>query len=198
MKKRFLITALIICFCGALVSCKSKEQTEEKPKENNQVTVKEKQVKENIKEEEEKNKEEKKEEKEKEEKPTEEKKDEKGLSFVVKNLGNNDVKKVAEKNDKMSFDIYTVGMNFTVKVDGKEYSIKDAISKGILDEDKFIEKIEQDKKDNKCTSELSKDGSTLIYKYKDYSIVKYNAEDEDMYITKEQDLDSLEKILNKN
>ena len=34
MKKRFLITALIICFCGALVSCKSKEQTEEKPKEN--------------------------------------------------------------------------------------------------------------------------------------------------------------------
>ena len=198
MKKRFLITALIICFCGALVSCKSKEQTEEKPKENNQVTVKEKQVKENIKEEDEKNKEEKKEEKEKEEKPTEEKKDEKGLSFVVKNLGNNDVKKVAERNDKMSFDIYTVGMNFTVKVDGKEYSIKDAISKGILDEDKFIEKIEQDKKDNNCTSELSKDGSTLIYKYKDYSIVKYNAEDEDMYITKEQDLDSLEKILNKN
>ncbi|MEB3012283.1 hypothetical protein VJI77_04650 [Parvimonas sp. D2] len=198
MKKRFLITALIICFCGALVSCKSKEQTEEKPKENNQVTVKEKQVKENIKEEDEKNKEEKKEEKEKEEKPTEEKKDEKGLNFVVKNLGNNDVKKVAEKNDKMSFDIYTVGMNFTVKVDGKEYSIKDAISKGILDEDKFIEKIEQDKKDNNCTSELSKDGSTLIYKYKDYSIVKYNAEDEDMYITKEQDLDSLEKILNKN
>ena len=198
MKKRFLITALIICFCGALVSCKSKEQTEEKPKENNQVTVKEKQVRENIKEEDEKNKEEKKEEKEKEEKPTEEKKDEKGLNFVVKNLGNNDVKKVAEKNDKMSFDIYTVGMNFTVKVDKKEYSLKDAISNGILDEDKFIEKIEQDKKDNKCTSELSKDGSTLIYKYKDYSIVKYNAEDEDMYITKEQDLDSLEKILNKN
>ena len=198
MKKRFLITALIICFCGALVSCKSKEQTEEKPKENTQVTVKEKQVKENIKEEDEKNKEEKKEEKEKEEKPTEEKKDEKGLNFVVKNLGNNDVKKVAEKNDKMSFDIYTVGMNFTVKVDEKEYSLKDAISNGILDEDKFIEKIEQDKKDNNCTSELSKDGSTLIYKYKDYSIVKYNAEDEDMYITKEQDLDSLEKILNKN
>lgn len=198
MKKRFLITALIICFCGALVSCKSKEQTEEKPKENNQVTVKEKQVKENIKEEDENNKEEKKEEKEKEEKPTEEKKDEKGLNFVVKNLGNNDVKKVAEKNDKMSFDIYTVGMNFTVKVDEKEYSLKDAISNGILDEDKFIEKIEQDKKDNKCTSELSKDGSTLIYKYKDYSIVKYNAENEDMYITKEQDLDSLEKILNKN
>ena len=198
MKKRFLITALIICFCGALVSCKSKEKTEEKPKENNQVTVKEKQVKENIKEEDEKNKEEKKEEKEKEEKPTEEKKDEKGLNFVVKDLGNNDVKKVAEKNDKMSFNIYTVGMNFTVKVDEKEYSLKDAISNGILDEDKFIEKIEQDKKDNNCTSELSKDGSTLIYKYKDYSIVKYNAEDEDMYITKEQDLDSLEKILNKN
>ena len=139
-----------------------------------------------------------KEEKEKEEKPTEEKKDEKGLNFVVKDLGNNDVKKVAEKNDKMSFNIYTVGMNFTVKVDEKEYSLKDAISNGILDEDKFIEKIEQDKKDNNCTSELSKDGSTLIYKYKDYSIVKYNAEDEDMYITKEQDLDSLEKILNKN
>ena len=34
MKKRFLITALIICFCGAIVSCKPKEKPEEKSKDN--------------------------------------------------------------------------------------------------------------------------------------------------------------------
>jgi len=44
MKKRFLITALAICFCGALVSCKPKEQSEEKSKDNSQVNVKEKKV----------------------------------------------------------------------------------------------------------------------------------------------------------
>ena len=50
MKKRFLITALIICFCGAIVSCKPKEKPEEKSKDNSQVNVKEKKVKENIQE----------------------------------------------------------------------------------------------------------------------------------------------------
>ena len=47
---------------------------------------------------------------------------------------------------------------------------------------------------------MYKDGGTIIYRYKDYSIVKYNTVDgdEDMYVTKEKDLDSLEKILNKN
>jgi len=148
MKKRFLITALAICFCGALVSCKPKEQSEEKSKDNSQVNVKEKKVKENTKED---NSEKKPEEKPKE-KP-EEKKEEKGLNFIAKDLGNNDVKKVVSKGDKMSFDIYTVGMNFTIKLDGKEYSAEDAISKGIF---------------------------------------------ENMYITKEKDLESLEKILNKN
>lgn len=48
MKKRSLITALIICFCGAIVSCKPKEKPEEKSKDNSQVNVKEKKVKENI------------------------------------------------------------------------------------------------------------------------------------------------------
>jgi hypothetical protein len=43
------------------------------------------------------------------------------------------------------------------------------------------------------------DGATIIYKYNDYSIVKYNSTDgtEDMYITKAKDLDALEAILNK-
>ena len=45
---------------------------------------------------------------------------------------------------------------------------------------------------------MYRDSGTIIYRYKDYSIVKYNSDDESMYITKEKDLDSLEKILNKN
>ena len=165
MKKRFLITALIICFCGAIVSCKPKEKPEEKSKDNSQVNVKEKKVKEN--------------------------KEEKGLNFVIKDLGNNNVKMIAKKGSKMPFDIYTVGMEFKLKLDGKEYSVKDAISNGILDEDKLLQKLEQDKKDNKSTSEMYKDGGT---------IVKYNTVDgdEDMYFTREKDLESLENVLNNN
>ena len=78
--------------------------------------------------------------------------------------------------------------------------IKDAISKGVLDEDKLIQKLKNDRKNGKSTSEMYKDGGTIIYRYKDYSIVKYNTVDgdEDMYFTREKDLDSLEKVLNNN
>ena len=189
MKKRFLITALIICFCSVIVSCKPKEKPEEKSKDNSQVNVKEKKVKENIQEDNSDKKEDKK---------SEENKEEKGLNFVIKDLGNNNVKMIAKKGSKMPFDIYTVGMEFKLKMDGKEYSVKDAISNRILDEDKLLQKLEQDKKDNKSTSEMYRDSGTIIYRYKDYSIVKYNSDDESMYVTKEKDLDSLEKILNKN
>ena len=40
MKKRFLIAALIICFCSAIVSCKPKEKPEEKSKDNKDYNLK--------------------------------------------------------------------------------------------------------------------------------------------------------------
>ena len=186
MKKRFLIMALAICLCGTFASCKKKPIPEEKPKDNTQIDAKEKKIKENI------------EEDEKDKKPEENK--EKGLKFTVKDTGGNGVKKVSEKNSKVPFDIYTVGMEFTIELDGTSYNIKDAIAKGVLDEDKLIQKLKNDRKNGISTSEMYKDGGTIIYRYKDYSIVKYNTVDgdEDMYITREKDLDSLDKILNKN
>lgn len=188
MKKRFLIMALAICLCSTFVSCKKKEIPQEKPKEDTQIDVKEKKIKENI------------EEDEKDKKPDENKdeKKEKGLNFVVKDNGGNGINKVSAKNSKMPFDIYTVGMDFTIELDGVSYNIKDAISKGVLDEDKLIQKLKDDRKNGKSTSEMDKNSGTIIYKYKDYSIVKYNSEDEDMYITREKDLDSLENVLNNN
>ena len=190
MKKRFLIMALTICLCTTFVACKKRPIPQEKPKDNTQIDAKEKKIKENI------------EEDEKDKKPDENKdeKKEKGLKFTVKDTRGNGVKKVSEKNSKVPFDIYTVGMEFTIELDGTSYNIKDAISKGILDEDKLIQKLKNDRKNGKSTSEMYKDGGTIIYRYKDYSIVKYNSidGDEDMYITREKDLDSLDKILNKN
>lgn len=187
MKKRFLIMALIVCVSGAFVSCKKKEKPEENTKETTNITVKEKEVKENVEETKEENK------------KTEENKNEKGISFEIKDQGNNDVTLISKKDSKIPFDIFTVGMDFKLKIDGKEYSFKDAVAKGLLDEKKLFNKLEQDKKDGKSTSEMYKDGGTIIYKYKDYSIVKYNTVDgdEDMYFTKAKDLDALEAILNK-
>lgn len=187
MKKRFLIMALIVCVSGAFVSCKKKEKPEENTKETTNITVKEKEVKENVEETKEDNK------------KTEENKNEKGISFEVKDQGNNDVTLISKKDSKIPFDIFTVGMDFKLKIDGKDYSFKDAVAKGLLDEKKLFNKLEQDKKDGKSTSEMYKDGGTIIYSYKDYSIVKYNTVDgdEDMYFTKAKDLDALEAILNK-
>lgn len=190
MKKRFLIMALIVCVSGAFVSCKKKEKPEENTKETTNITVKEKEVKENVEEPKEENK------------KTEENKNknEKGISFGVKDQGNNDVTLISKKDSKISFDIFAVGIDFKLKIDGKEYSFKDAVAQGLLDEEKLFNKLEQDKKDGKSTSKMYKDdGATIIYKYNDYSIVKYNSTDgtEDMYITKAKDLDALEAILNK-
>lgn len=190
MKKRFLIMALTICLCTTFVSCKKRPIPEEKPKDNTQIDAKEKKIKENI------------EEDEKDKKPDENKdeKKEKGLKFTVKDTGGNKINKVSEKNSKMPFDIYTVGMDFTIELEGVSYNIKDAISKGVLDEDKLIQKIKNDRKNGISTSEMYKDGGTIIYRYKDYSIVKYNTVDgdEDMYFTREKDLNSLKNILNSN
>ena len=188
MKKRFLIMALIVCVSGAFVSCKKKEKPEENTKETTNITVKEKEVNENVEETKEENK------------KTEENKEEKGISFGVKDKGNNDVTLISKKDSKIPFDIFTVGMDFKLKIDGKDYSFKDAVAQGLLDEKKLFNKLEQDKKDGKSTSKMYKDdGATIIYKYNDYSIVKYNSTDgtEDMYITKAKDLDALEAILNK-
>ena len=182
MKKRFLIMALIVCVSGAFVSCKKKEKPEENNKETTNITVKEKEVIENV------------------EETNEENKKEKGISFGVKDQGNNDVTLISKKDSKIPFDIFTVGMDFKLKIDGKDYSFKDAVAQGLLDEKKLFNKLEQDKKDGKSTSKMYKDdGATIIYKYNDYSIVKYNSTDgtEDMYITKAKDLDALEAILNK-
>lgn len=179
MKKRFLVLAMVFCFGGLLISCKAKEvKKEEEPK----VTVTQKEVKEN---------------KEKENDKQDENKDEKGLNFSVIDLKNNEVKTVVKKNDKISFNIYAVGMDFKIKLDKKEYSVADAISNGLLDENKLFDKIEKDKESNKCKSEMYKDGGTLAYLYNDYTIIKFNSLDgkEDMYITREKSLNDLKKVI---
>ncbi len=188
MKKRFLTLTLMFCFLGLFVSCKSKNNNESKKEEETKIIVTEKEVKENEIEET----------KPEESKPKENE-SEKGLVFNIDNLEENNVKLLSRKNDKISFDIYTVGVEFKLRFDGKEYSIEDAVSKGFLDEDKLFSKIEEDKNNNKCTSEMYRDGGTLEYKYKDFTIIKYNSMDgkEDMYITKEKSLNELEAIINK-
>lgn len=183
MKKRFLVLAMVFCFGGLLISCKAKEvKKEEEPK----VTVTQKEVKEN-----------KEKENDKQDENKDENKDEKGLNFSVIDLKNNEVKTVVKKNDKISFNIYAVGMDFKIKLDGKEYSVADAISNGLLDENKLFDKIEKDKESNKCKSKMYKDGGTLEYLYNDYTIIKFNSLDgkEDMYITREKSLSDLKKVI---
>ena len=109
----------------------------------------------------------------------------------------NEVKTVVKKNDKISFNIYAVGMDFKIKLDKKEYSVADAISNGLLDENKLFDKIEKDKESNKCKSKMYKDGGTLEYLYNDYTIIKFNSLDgkEDMYITREKSLSDLKKVI---
>ena len=76
--------------------------------------------------------------------------------------------------------IYTYNGNVTIKIGKDEYSLKEALSKGILTEDKIIEKA----KDICINSFGWDDGGSIQYDCNSFIIIKYNtlSNNKDIYI----------------
>ena len=90
-----------------------------------------------------------------------------------------------EETDKIDFDIYGYKGNIEVFIDNKIISLRDAILEGKITVNDILEKLEKDYNLRVSIYKGTyKDGGSLIYRYTNCNILKYNKEDgnKDLYI----------------
>ena len=88
------------------------------------------------------------------------------------------------ETDKYNYTIYAYDGSVNIKIDGKEYSLKDALLENRITMEEIIAKANQDEKDGKIKAEVYKDGGSIEYHYENYTIIKYHTLDgnRDVYI----------------
>lgn len=77
------------------------------------------------------------------------------------------------ETDKYDYNIYGYNGIVNIKIDGKEYSLKEALLENKITMEEIIEKANKDKKDEKITAEMYKDGGSMEYHYDNYTIIKF-------------------------
>lgn len=88
------------------------------------------------------------------------------------------------ETDKYDYNIYGYGGSVDIKIDGKEYSLKEALLENKITMEEIIEKANQDEKDGKIRTEMYKDGGSMEYHYENYTIIKWHTlgGNKDVYI----------------
>ena len=88
------------------------------------------------------------------------------------------------ETDKYDYNIYGYDGSVDIKIDGKEYSLKEALLENKITMEEIIEKANQDEKDGKIRTEMYKDGGSMEYHYENYTIIKWHTLDgnKDVYI----------------
>lgn len=88
------------------------------------------------------------------------------------------------ETDRYNYTIYAYDGSVNIKIDGKEYSLKNALLENRITMEEIIAKANQDEKDGKIKTEMYKDGGSMEYHYENYTIIKYHALDgnRDVYI----------------
>lgn len=88
------------------------------------------------------------------------------------------------ETDRYNYTIYAYDGSVNIKIDGKEYSLKNALLENRITMEEIIAKANQDEKDGKIKTEMYKDGGSMEYHYENYTIIKYHTLDgnRDVYI----------------
>lgn len=88
------------------------------------------------------------------------------------------------KTDKYDYDIYVYDGNVNIRIDGTDYSLKEALTENKITMEEIIAKANQDEKDGKIKAEMYKDGGSMEYHYENYTIIKCHTIDgnRDVYI----------------
>lgn len=93
---------------------------------------------------------------------------------------NKDIKKIIDSGSSEDYDfsVYTYGgdVNFLVE-DDMVYTFEKALKEKVVTVDDILEQAKMDKKYGLCEIDSYKDGGTIEYRYKDYTIVKYSTLD---------------------
>ncbi len=98
------------------------------------------------------------------------------------------------ETDKYDYTIYGYDGIVNIKIDGKDYLLKDALLENKITMEEIIAKANQDKKDGKIKADMYKDGGSMVYHYENYTIIKCHTVDgnRDVYIgTKEMTLNDV-------
>ena len=96
------------------------------------------------------------------------------------------VHKIVDKNetDKYDYDVYGYDGSVNIRIDGKDYSLKDALLENKITMEEIIAKANQDEKEGKIKADMYKDGGSIEYHYENYTIIKCHTVDgnRDVYI----------------
>ncbi|MDO5555235.1 MAG: hypothetical protein Q4G09_00845 [Clostridia bacterium] len=88
------------------------------------------------------------------------------------------------ETEKYDYTIYGHDGSVNIRIDGKDYSLKEALVENKITMDEIIAKANIDLKNGKITGETYKDGGSIVYKYDTYTIIKCHTLDgnRDVYI----------------
>ena len=88
------------------------------------------------------------------------------------------------ETDKYDYNIYGYNGIVNIKIDGNEYSLKEALLENKITMEEIIGKENKDEKDGKITAKMYKDGGSMEYHYENYTIIKCHTVDgnRDVYI----------------
>ncbi len=107
------------------------------------------------------------------------------------------VYKILDKSetDKYDYNIYTYEGAANILINNEEISLRDALLNNKITMNEIIQKANQDLKDKKISGDMYRDGGSMIYQYKNYTIIKCHTIDgnRDVYIgTPELTINDLE------
>ena len=100
------------------------------------------------------------------------------------------------ETDKYDYNIYGYNGIVNIKIDGNEYSLKEALLENKITMEEIIGKENKDEKDGKITAKMYKDGGSMEYYYDNYTIIKFAtlSGNRDVYIGT-KDLKQIDVIL---
>lgn len=108
------------------------------------------------------------------------------LFYDKQHLGNYEIYTISDKSETTKYDytIYGYGGSVNIRIDGKDYSLKEALSQNKITMEEIIEKANQDEKNGIIKSDMYKDGGSMQYNYENYTIIKCHTIDgnRDVYI----------------
>ncbi|MFR1776925.1 MAG: hypothetical protein ACLSW4_02555 [Clostridia bacterium] len=88
-------------------------------------------------------------------------------------------------SDKQDYNLYFYGLDeVNVTIKGQTMSLEKALKSGKMTLDGIIQKANKDEKEGKIRAEMYKEGGSMEYHYKDYTIIKCHStsENSDVYI----------------
>lgn len=94
--------------------------------------------------------------------------------------------KIVDKNEtnKYEYDVYVYDGSVNIRIDGKDYSLKQALFENKIAMEDIIAKANQDEKEGKIKVEMYEDGGSMEYHYENYTVIKCHTVDgnRDVYI----------------